>query len=83
MTLQDPASWRLKFHKFVRAKKIAQPVDLAKKTGATGSSPMFLLAFGCMLGVALADREFQLVKPLRQNQKKRERKKPDLSLLIH
>ena len=51
VSLTDPHKWLHKLHTFARNAGIEQPINLAEKTGATGSSPMFLLALGCMLGV--------------------------------
>ena len=52
MSLTEPHAWLEKLHIFARTVDIEQPINLAEKTGATGSSPMFLLALGCMLGVS-------------------------------
>ena len=46
VSLTDPHKWLHKMHKFARNAGIEQPINLAEKTGATGSSPMFLLALG-------------------------------------
>ena len=52
VSLTEPHAWLEKLHIFARTVDIEQPINLAEKTGATGSSPMFLLALGCMLGVS-------------------------------
>ena len=56
-SLVNPRKWRTDLLAFARAKDIEQPLHLVDKTGATGSSPLFLLALGCMLGVAFANTE--------------------------
>ena len=57
VSLADPRKWRADLFAFARSKDIEQPLHLVEKAGATGSSPLFLLALGCMLGVAFTNTD--------------------------